>query len=66
VSLQDDYNELLGFLSDDEPLAAALAEVRHYRELAEAIQSQLDACMEEKNALIRTVTAMKKREAARS
>lgn len=65
MSLQDDYNELLAIVSDDEPLEAALAEVKRYRELADAMKAMLDATMDEKNALIRTVNAMKKREAGR-
>lgn len=63
--LTADHDDLLAVVSADDSLLAAVNEMRHYRDLVDLLKSQLDACMEEKNALIRQVTALKKREANR-
>jgi ParB-like chromosome segregation protein Spo0J len=52
---------LAKLLAADDQVAAALAQVKHYRELADVIMSQLNACMEEKNALIRMAKGYKLR-----
>lgn len=65
TGLSAEYAELLAVVGADDALAEAHAQVRYYRALASALKSQLDACMDDKNGLIRQVKFYKKREANR-